>query len=198
MNYDAAFNASRLRCSNRARYTRRTKKSKLTSRPPISRRFATDPRYLRTDVSPGPRPRYPLLLSLFFQSPMAMTWPPPPSEGNPFQQGRYQTWTNRGLVTRRRPLCRALRDVPPTPCCFLHHPRRCARVYNLLNNSDRTLSCAPPCSFQHKESFNEEKHSKSSKMPYRASNWWKRSFRLSKIGAWRRFYLKLFRNILPG
>lgn len=37
--YDAAFSASRLRCSNRARYIRRTKKSKLTSRPAISRRF---------------------------------------------------------------------------------------------------------------------------------------------------------------
>jgi len=39
--YDAAFSASRLRCSNLAKYIRRTKKSKLTSRPAISRRFMT-------------------------------------------------------------------------------------------------------------------------------------------------------------
>lgn len=86
--------------------------------------------------------QYPLLPPMPFSrslEPPAMTWPSPPhATKNPFRRGSYQTWTNRGPVTRRRRFVELRRDVPPR-----RHVASCAEPeyttrgdYNLFNNSD--------------------------------------------------------------
>lgn len=152
--YDAAFSASRLRCSNRARYIRRTKKSKLTSRPAISRRFVT--RFVIRERSrfSGRSPStlcYCLLVPTPGYDLTATTTPP---MGNPFQRGRYQTWTNRGPVTRRRPLRRAARRSSDAMSILTPSPS-CARVYNPLNNSAHRRRV--PCSFQRSKKVSTKK-----------------------------------------
>lgn len=172
-----ALRASRLRWSNRARYTRRTKKSKLTSRPAISRCFATRPRRCEESVvclAGAAGNLYLLLLPVPFSrslQPPAMTWPPPLlSTGNPFRWGRYQTWTNRGSVTRRRRFVALRRNVLPwRHAVSCAEPEYMARGdYNLLNNSDHHRRRYAPCSVA---VFNVKKVSTkktvwSSKMPY--------------------------------
>lgn len=88
-NYDEAFSASRLRCSKRAKYIRRTKKSKLTSRPAISclatRLWCLERSSLR------PKLRYPLATCLCASSQPPWLWPDrhryPRRRENPFQRG---------------------------------------------------------------------------------------------------------------
>lgn len=123
--YDAAFSASRLRCSNLAKYIRRTKKSKLTSRPAISRRFMAQTVLCCERFRLSGRGLGTLYFCLLVQPPgYDLTATTTPSVGNPFQWGRYQTWTNRGPVTRRKPLRRVARRssdaislLTPSPSC---------------------------------------------------------------------------------
>lgn len=153
--YDAAFSASRLRCSNRARYIRRTKKSKLTSRPAISRRFvarfvARRERSRLSGRGPSTLCSCPLVPTPGYDLTATTT---PRCWETPFQRGRYQTWTNRGPVTRRRPLRRVARRSSDAMSLLTPSPS-CTRVYNPLNNSVYRRRAL--CSFQRKESFNEE------------------------------------------